>query len=324
LFNCEKKGDDYAVTAAGFADVCDRTGNDDAHREFNIIKAIRQCTQSAGIQSKLAVCGAGGPESTVRRFTFPLMPQDEIPGAVMLEAKQICPFNCDEGVVDYQLVPDKQNINGILAAATNRLLKEKIKLTEIAELHGVLMDIEGLALLNCFRGCQKDAAGQTIAILNVGSSYATLVIESCGNLPFIRDLTCGSKVIIENMASKSSISAEIAEKILTGKENSNKIRTKLYSNLETACHKLITDVTETLRYYTVRRKAGTVEKVFICGGFALLERFVDLLSSQLPAASVLWNPFDTISCDESLACGDILRRKGPAMAVAAGLAMRTV
>jgi hypothetical protein len=37
---------------------------------------------------------------------------------------------------------------------------------------------------------------------------------------------------------------------------------------------LIVDVTETLRYYTAQEKSTVVEKVFVCGGFALVKRRV--------------------------------------------------
>ena len=93
--------------------------------------------------------------------------------------------------------------------------------------------------------------------------------------------------------------------------------------METACNKLITDVTETLRYYAVRNKSETIEKIYVCGGFALIDGFMDLLKTQFPAA-VLWNPFEKISYDVSAPYAEIIRKKGPVMAVAAGLAMRAV
>jgi hypothetical protein len=38
----------------------------------------------------------------------------------------------------------------------------------------------------------------------------------------------------------------------------------------------------------------------------------------------LWNPFDKIRCDAGQACEVLLQKNGPAMAVAAGLAMRSI
>jgi type IV pilus assembly protein PilM len=187
-----------------------------------------------------------------------------------------------------------------------------------------MVDMDGLALLNCFRGCQKYEAGQAIAILNVGSSYATLAITNSDNLPFIRDLTYVSGVITEHNASKDDVSTRTAENVLAGHENLDKIQLKLGDGFEAVWRKLMIDIAETLRYYAVQKKSEMVEKVFVCGGFALVEGFMDLLSSRLPVATVLWNPFDKMSCDASLPCADILRKKGPAMAVAAGLAMRAM
>jgi len=51
---------------------------------------------------------------------------------------------------------------------------------------------------------------------------------------------------------------------------------------------------------------------------------VELLDNQLPAAVEKWNPFDKMDCDAGPQCRDILQKKGPAMAIAAGLAMRSI
>ena len=325
MVQLHKSGDNYAVTAAGIADVDCGSEKDDSGKEINVARTIHQCLQSAGIQTKLAVCGVCGPETAVRHFTFPSLSPEEIEGAVLLEAKQVCPFNTDDGVVDYEVIPsDTKDINGILVVATHKLLKEKTRFIDDAILTNVLRDVDGLALLNCFRGCQEYEAGQTIAILNVGRSCATLAIIGDDNLPSVRDLNYAGKAIIENIAAKHNISAETVEGVLSGRENPDKIQLELRSDLETACHKLIIDVTETLRYYAVRRKSEMAKKIFVCGGFALVEGFVDLLNSQLTVATVLWNPFDRISYDASLPCADILSKKGPALAVAAGLAMRAI
>jgi Tfp pilus assembly PilM family ATPase len=48
------------------------------------------------------------------------------------------------------------------------------------------------------------------------------------------------------------------------------------------------------------------------------------LNNHLPAAVVLWNPFEKIRCEADRSCEEILQKNGPAMAVAAGLAMRSI
>ena len=313
----------YVVTAAGIADIANGTETNQKHKEINTVRAISECLQSTGVQMRPAVCGVCGPEVAVRYFKFPLLPAEEVQGAVLLEAAQVCPFNIDDSAVDYQLMPDgEDSVCGVLVAATNKLIERKRQLAKGACLDCVLMDVDGLALLNCFSECEKAEAGQTTAILNVGSSYTTLAIMGANALPFIRDIAYAGEAIVKEIATEKGVSMEAVKKTLLGPLGGPEV--EFGDSLEKACQKLIVDVTETLRYYTAQEKSAIVEKIFVCDGFALVRGFVELLDSRLPARTVLWNPFDKIRCDVGQNCRDILQKNGPAMAVAAGLAMRSI
>jgi len=314
----------YVVTAAGIADIANGMETDQKQKEINTARAISECLQSTGVQTRLAVCGVCGPEVAVRYFKFPLLPPEEVQGAVLLEAAQVCPFNIDDSAVDYQLMPDgEDSICGVLVAATNKLIERKRQLAKEASLDCVLMDVDGLALLNCLSEYEKTKAGRITAILNVGSSYTTLAIMGANALPFIRDIAYAGGTIVKEIASEKGVSMEAAKKALLGRESPAGPEIELGDSLEKACQKLIVDVTETLRYYTAQEKSAIVEKIFVCG-FAPVKGFIELLDSRLPARTVLWNPFDKIPCDGDQNCRDILQKNGPAMAVAAGLAMRSI
>jgi Tfp pilus assembly PilM family ATPase len=118
------------------------------------------------------------------------------------------------------------------------------------------------------------------------------------------------------------MSTEDVRSILSGE--SKTAQTKLNDGLGKACQQLIVDVSNTLRYYATQEQSTRVEKIFVCGGFALTKGFVELLNSRFGVEAVLWNPFEKISCDTDQQFRDICGKKGPALAVAAGLAMRTV
>ncbi|MHC4573769.1 MAG: pilus assembly protein PilM [Planctomycetota bacterium] len=328
----------YRVTAAGIVDF-EPDGVDSGGKEANIVEAIRKCLHSAGAQTQLAVCGVSGPEVAVRDFKFPSLAPDEIEGAVLLEAAQVCPFNVNDGSVDYQLVPGGgDGVRGVLVAATNGLTEAKRRLAEDAALRCVLMDVDGLALLNCLDGlplrdelkddspgeAEKRKAGRKIAILNVGNSYTTLAVVGHRGLPFVRDIAYAGSNIVEQMAADSGLSAERIRRILRGGETNGGSEPELNDTLAKACQKLIVEVTETLRYCMAQEKAEVVEQILVCGGFALVKGFVELLDSQLPARAVLWNPFLAARCKTGKTGQDVLAKKGPALAVAAGLAMRTI
>jgi type IV pilus assembly protein PilM len=326
-----KDGAGYKVTAAGIAEIapatvsCEADGGigDKNHRRIVISKAIRECLASTERKARLTVCGLSGPEVAVRDFEFPLLSTCEIDGAVSFEASQVCPFNAAESAVDYHLIPNGDDkTRGILVAATNALIKSKERLAKESALKCVLMDVEGLALLNCFNGLADESQESATAILNVGSSGTTVAIMGGNGRPFIRDMTFAGDDIVEQIAADKVMSTEDVKGILSA--DSTAPQMELHDSLEKACLKLIVNVSETLRYYAAQKQSTPVEKIFVCGGFALTKGFVEVLNSRLGAEALLWNPFEKIRCDAAQQLGDICDKRGPALAVAAGLAMRTI
>jgi type IV pilus assembly protein PilM len=310
----------YSVAAAGITEVA-VSEEDDNH--LNTVNAIRECCGLVGGRTKMAVCGLSGPEVAVRDFEFPSLSATEIDGAVLFEASQVCPFNAAESVVDYQLISnDDDKTRGILVAAMNTLITDKVNLAKEAALKCVLMDVEGLALLNCYTNLDENSDKSTIAILNVGGSHTTLVIMGGNSRPFVRDMTFAGNDIIKQIAADKSMSTEDVKRLLS--DESKTTKTELEDSLGKACKQLIVDVSNTLRYYATQEQSTRVEKIYICGGFALTSGFVELLNSRFGIETVLWNPFEKINCDTDSQFTDICAKKGPALAVAAGLAMRSV
>lgn len=311
----------YVVTAAAIADVPQSRDNG-TRGGSGPIRAIRDCIQLTGIQTKSAVCGVCGSEVAVRDFTFPSLSPGEIEGAALLEARQICPFNTEDGAVDYQLMSNgNDGSRGVLVAATNTAIQNKAQLASDASLKCVLMDVDGLALLNCFNECEEPQLDGAAPVLNVGHSYTTLALGGDRGLPFVRDIAFAGRKILEEIAAENDMSTETVQEILF--DGPMDTESLLCDSLERACEKLIVDVNETLRYNTAQDRSRIAENMFICGGFALSKEFVKLLNHRLPIEVVLWNPFEKIPCAVGKEQQDILQSKGPAMAVAAGLAMRS-
>ncbi len=321
MVQLSKDNTGYSVTSAGIIDIMP-SGDDPNLKTKNTVKAIRKCLEVTGTQTRFAVCSVCGPEVAVRDFEFPVLPAEEIDGAVFLEASQVCPFSTKDGTVDYQLIPkNEETIKGVLVAATNNIVQSKKEVAQEASLDCVLMDVDGLALLNCFSAYEEPQPGQTIAILKVGHTSTTLAIMRDNGLPFIRDLDYAGDDIISQIAEEKNMATGAVEKILRGE--SEKDQLELRDSLARACNKLIIDVTKTSHYYKAEEKPAVVDKIYVCGGFALVNGFVELLNDRLPAEAILWNPFEKIRCNAGNWHKHVLEKHGPALAVAAGLAMRS-
>ena len=325
LVQFAREGEGYETVAAGMVKIDSEGDNSIQDRELRTVRAINECCRQTGVENKHAVCSVCGPDVAVRYFKFPTLAADEIHSAVALEAEQVCPFSMDDSVLDYQVIPDgSDSVRGVLVAATNKVIRRKGKVVKEASLNPVLMDVDGLALLNCLTECEDCATDQAMAVLNVGDTYTTLVIAGEQYFPFVRDTNNAGANIMKQVSEQTHLSKERVSGILFNDDASAEEQSLLESALEASCEFLIDDVTGTLRFYAAQKKTLLVEKIYVCGGFARARGFVDVLDRRLPAEAVLWNPFEKIPCRGGTSCEQMLQKQGPSLAVAAGLAMRSI
>jgi type IV pilus assembly protein PilM len=327
MIQLAKSGNGYTVVAAHVCDI-KQDGVDAAAREESIVQAVKKCMVFARKNARWAVCSVSGPEVAVRPFKFPPLQTEELDGAVRLEASQVCPFNVDDGVVDYQIVPSESDnaSAGVLVAASNDVIRRKIGIIEKANMSCVMMDVDGLALLNCLiAGKNADTNISTMAVLDIGTSCTTLAVMGETGLPFVRTVPYAGNDIVDQIAKENNVSSKSVEDELYGLASPTIAPENLQASMEKASRKLVSDVAETLRYHnSTQAKSSPVEQLLVCGTFGMVKGFVDILSKQLPIKVVLWNPFDTMKCSVDRQCLEVVQSKGPAMVVAAGLAMRSV
>jgi type IV pilus assembly protein PilM len=327
----DKQG--YSVVAAGRTKIAGGSG--DRVKTNNIVKAIRECIKSAQIKTRYAVCGISGPNVALRRFEFPAVETEEIEGVVLSEAQQACPFEDGQYIVDYQLFKNNTvgalaepggyreggPIRGVLAAATMDIIGHKSQVVKAASLDCVLIDVDGLALLNCFLESEKREHNEPTGILCVGSKITNFAVLGKDGVPFVRDIPHAADEIVADVAEQGNLSLQGVRDIM--RDGPAKEMVRIEAGMKTACGRLTGDVAQTLRYYKAQEGLA-VRRIYVCGGFAGVKGFVELLSSQLPAEAVLWNPFDRMRFDDSVRSAEMFKEHGSGLALAAGLAMRTI
>jgi len=324
----------HVVTGAAASEVAPWGDDPERHRK-NTLQAIRQCLGSLGSKSKLAVCGLRGPEVVVRGFEFPTLPTEEIKGAVELEASQICPFGTAESALDYQVTScEEKKTRGFWVAATESLIESRRQLAQEAGLKCTLMDVDGLALLNCLKGSSGSSSTEgdsgengvspetRPALVSIGEFYTSIAIANHARRPFVRDVNSGDQDILHEIARRTKLTSEA-------------VRTALFSGSPTddptirealgkACGPLLENITTTLRYFSAENRVTRINKRLVCGILGLSGSFIRLLETELSIEAASWNPVAAMPCEMETSRAARLTENGPLMAVAAGLAMRTI
>ena len=313
---------------------------DPSQQQSDRIQCVKRCLADLHSQHRDVVCAVGRDDVLVRSFAFPPLPNNEIPGAVQLEAIQFCPLTTDKNTVDYQLIKARatdhlddlddrerkkalQQVTGVLAVAANKVIQQRQDLITQAGARCVLMDVEGLALLNAIEKLNTDGEKRTIAALHVGQSHSTLAIMPPTGFPFIRAISEGGSNIVQSIAKQTGLDQrEVSSLLANGSDDSRPPAVR--DAFTPACKQLAEAVHETLRYYETQQSAYPVKRLEFCGGFAEipgLGKRLHYYLNQYPFK--VWDPFAFMESQRLNGQSELLHH-GPSFAVAIGLAMRTV
>jgi type IV pilus assembly protein PilM len=323
-----KGGKGWSVHGGAITDIGEKAGDTPSRHEANTVRAILASLRVGGIKANYAVCSLGGPEVAIRNFDFPVLPEDELETAVLLEARQVCHFTTTDIAVDYHLIPNgAQRSRGYLVAATNKHVKNIARLAKKARLHCALVDADALALLNCFTEVEKPVPDHGTAILNIGNNHTAMVIEGKGGWPFVRNLSFSADDVIRQIGNEHDMTFPAVKKMLA--DETKKLPSEIYESLKKPTEEFVRDIEKTLLYYSTQENSFDIRRILICGGAALYKEVVRLLGEMLPVESVLWNPFEKMRCHgiknhKGILLKNVLKKNGPAMVIAAGLAMRTI
>jgi type IV pilus assembly protein PilM len=329
MVQLRREGAEPVVVRAGVSNIAP-WGGDPQLRKIHTIRAIKDGLASCGVRGRLAVCGLRGPEVVVRGFEFPTLPPEEIGSAIQLEVSQICPFLAEESTLDYQVTSTHgQKTRGFWVAATNGLIASTRQMVTEAALRCTLVDVAGLALLNLLRcehpqppadvnepGAADDSLPQD-ALLSLGDSWATIVLADPAGRPFVRDVGGGAGTDRHPSRAAARSGAEVS----VSPEND---WAEPGSYRPATDDSLVDDVVTTLRYYAAQNGAAQVDRLLVCGGSGDTEDLMESLREKLEAEVEPWNPVAGMRCEAGPAGEALLRESGPSLAVAAGLALRSV
>jgi len=256
------------------------------------VAALRKIKDAKGIEGvNISLSGA---LTVIRYVVFPRMNPQELKQALKFEAQKHIPFavseaNLDAFILKNDLADNKMLI--LLAAAKKEFVNQRLRLLTDSGLKANLIDLDSLALFNCFNfNYTKEDLKEhkTLALLNIGSEISSLNIADDGIPRLSRDIHFG----IGNMAAK-------AEGLLNSLANEIRVSFDFFES----------------------QNASTVSRIFLSGGGTGFPGLKEGLASLLGIEVEIWDPFKKINIAGTLDANKIREASG-SLAVALGLALR--
>lgn len=295
LVQLSQSGGKIKLDKAGIVDnpVSDfRTGSRSTKKSV-IARAIKNSLKKNRIKAKDVVSSLNGPSIITQYFEFPPLSGKELEDAVSLEAQRVLLDRFNEVETDFMVLPqseregERQTV--LFVAAPKLMAIERVETLQQAGLNPIAIDIDCLALANCFLRLKELSPEEDVLILNLGTRLINLAIVGKESLYFIRDISLESPLELKN----KGVLGKIAEEI----------RRSIY-------------------YHEKEGRKNKVRKIFLTGGnFAIVDTSDSFLRNlELPTEK--WNPLEDIEFDPSKLGPELTKGKGYLLAIAIGLGLR--
>jgi len=260
-----------------------------------IAGAIRQSLRKNGIKARDVVSSLGGSSIIIQYFKFPRLSGKELENAVHLEAQRVMGDKLNEMETDFQILPqngkEARGQEVLFAAVPKEMVRQRMETLEQAGLNPIAIDIDCLALANCFSRLKNLASGEDAVLLNLGARLVSLGILGKESLYFVRDISLD-------------------------------LRTPLDLKEKSILARTVNEIHRSIDYYEGRAEGNKVSRVFLTGGATVASEISNLLSQTAGLPVEKWNPLEDLEFDPGKLGYEFKKDKGYLLAIAIGLALR--
>ncbi|HEV3219661.1 MAG TPA: type IV pilus assembly protein PilM [Candidatus Acidoferrales bacterium] len=289
-----------------------------------VAAAISNIFEKQGIKTKNVATAVSGHSVITKRVSLPLMSEDELYDRIQSEAAQHIPFDIADVSLSYQHLDslDSQMDVLLVAVKKDKILNHTNVLAQAGKTP-VVVDIDALALQNCFEVNYDPEPSQTVALLNIGASMMNINIVRGGIPVFPRDVSVGGNQYTDALQKELDLSYEDAERLKTGHAIAGVSDEHFATILRSVSDILILEIQKTFDFFRATASGESVQRIYVGGGTARVPGLIDLLREEFAVPVEELYPFRKVVINPAKQNEEQIREIAPRLAIAVGLALRS-
>ncbi len=318
-----KKG--FEVVHAGLEPLASDTVVDGAIMDaLSVSDSINKVFSSQRIKTKNVATSVSGHSVIVKKIPLPVMSEEELQESIQWEAEQHIPFDISDVNLDYQILnTESASTTDVLLVAVkkDKILNHTNVITQAGRVP-IVVDIDAFAMQNAFEANYTPAPNATVALLNIGASIMNIVVAKGGTPLFTRDVSVGGNQFTDALQKDMNLSFEEAEQVKQGRSIEGVQGDSVSALVQSVSEVLMLEIQKTFDFFRATTVGEQLQRIYLSGGCAKVEGFLDLLQGRLGLPVEMLDPFKNIAIGKGI---DIsyLDEVAPSMAVAVGLALRS-
>jgi len=183
------------------------------------VTALRSALSEFEPAGAVYISALSGQSVVIRYPRLPKMPEEEIPGAVEIEAAQNIPYEMEEIVMDSVKLEevtenDRTLFKILLVAARRELVDARLAVLRQAGVHPHVLGIDSLALTDAISMAGGLPPDESVALINVGATTTNIHFCRDGISSFIRDIAWGTREVNTAIQRAYKLEAEAAEQMI--------------------------------------------------------------------------------------------------------------
>jgi type IV pilus assembly protein PilM len=270
--------------------------------------------------------GMWGTAVIVKRITIPKSDAKMIGEQLNFYAEQYIPFDINNVSLSFHLLSNSTSpdtVDVLLVAAQNELVSQYNQVVVSAGLTCSILDVSGFALANCFEANYGKLRGETVAVINFGSSVSNFVVINGGEIIFCRDIPVGGLNYTNEISKTMGVTVQEAESLKLSAIARREVPDDVHSVITNTNEMISEEIRNSLDFLNATSGNTNLSRLFYTGGSATTTGLVDTVQKSIGLITEVFNPFQRVRFNSRRLSQTYMAQISPFASVAMGLGLRT-
>ena len=290
-----------------------------------VSSAIAKLFAENEIKTKSVATAVSGHSVIVKKISLPSMSDQELAETIEKEAAQHIPFDLTDVNLDYQILSEEAGspqMDVLLVAVKKDKILNYTNVLSMAGKTPAIVDIDALALQNCYEYNYEPAPNQVVALLNLGASVMNINIVKGTTPLFPRDVSVGGHQYTDSLQKELDLSFDDAESLKLGHKVGTVSEDAKTPILQQVTEIIVLEIQKTFDFFRASAAGEHIEKIYLAGGSSKVPGLVEALRQEFSLPVEIFNPFQRIAPPVGLGA-ELIEQNAGQLAVAVGLALRS-
>ena len=283
-------------------------------------------------KSKLNVA-LSGENTFVYNLEIPEIAHDEIMRTIQWQLKSIAPWDINKVEMDYFPVPlpgnSEEQKKIILGVIDKNELSKYVHILNEEHFEPKIMEIDCLALFNCFEYFEGFIESEAVIVVNIGSLVSNCIAYHPNKNLYFRKLPFSglsiTKVIQENLNCTLSDAEYLKREIemdVFAEEVDNQQKQRLDDSLDKSISAFCSDLDQFIKYFQSKEQIDKISKIYLTGGSVNFRKLILRIQEALFMPVSVWNPLKYLDTDCDEKSLDLIHKHQSQISVCLGAALR--